>query len=156
MACLLKQQRRLPFIVCQLKETHLVFRLYIWKTELYILYTIQVYPYTYAYTYTYKYKYILPFQTENGSPDVFLLSVYRLHIVKTEVCRLSVCWRRTDGSYPFAHRLNGLNRRVHLWFYNVDCLTVACKRCRLSNLIRWYDGWTLVIQRLCMHCWDYC
>jgi hypothetical protein len=35
-----------------------------------------------------------PFQTENGSPGDFPWSIYRLLIVQTEVCRLSVCWRR--------------------------------------------------------------
>ncbi len=35
-----------------------------------------------------------PFQTENGIPGDFSKSVYRLLILQTEVCGLSVCWRR--------------------------------------------------------------
>jgi hypothetical protein len=70
----------------------------------------------------FSYIYMLPFQTENGSPGDFSLSVYRLLIVQSEVLyvvRLFVD-EETNRSYPFANeisglnRLNGLNGLVHL------------------------------------------
>jgi hypothetical protein len=42
----------------------------------------------------FMYIYILPFQMEYRSPADFPSSVFRLLIMQTEVCRLSVCWRR--------------------------------------------------------------
>jgi hypothetical protein len=41
--------------------------------------------------YIHIYAAILKWKTENGSPGNFLLSVYRLPIVQTGVCCLSVC-----------------------------------------------------------------
>jgi hypothetical protein len=47
-------------------------------------------------------------KTESGSPGDFPLSVYRLLVVQTEVCRLSVCLsvcKRTKGTRRIAHLL---------------------------------------------------
>jgi hypothetical protein len=47
------------------------------------------------------------------------LFVYHLLIMQTEVCRSSVCWWRTNGSYPFATQLNVLQELALLWvLYN--------------------------------------
>ncbi len=67
---------------------------------------------------------MLPFQTENGSAGDFLLSVYRLLIVLTEVCRLSDC-RRRNGSYLFANGPGGLN--------GLNCLNGLVHLCLKEN-----------------------
>ncbi len=52
---------------------------------------------------------MLPLQKEKESPSDFLKSVYRLLIMQTEVCPLSVFfYNETNGNYPFANRLNRL------------------------------------------------
>ncbi len=43
-------------------------------------------------------------QTINGSPDHFPLSVYYLLIVQTEVCHLSICWRRNKRKFSVCKR----------------------------------------------------
>jgi hypothetical protein len=53
-------------------------------------------------------------QTKKGRPGDFSYYVYRLPIVQTEACRLSVCLRRTNGSYPLTNGLNRLNGLAHL------------------------------------------
>ncbi len=48
--------------------------------------------------------------------------------MQTEVCRLSVCWRSTNWSCPFANRLNTLNGLAYLWLhcnYVTICSNVA-------------------------------
>ncbi len=49
--------------------------------------------------------YVLLFQTENGSPGFFFFSIiiYRLLIVQTEVCHLSLCWQRNKRQNGLAH-----------------------------------------------------
>jgi hypothetical protein len=99
-----------PFFVCS-KRTEIaisvssVFRIYksIFHFPYICMYSI-FHLYVFHFPYTSIYTYMLPFQieygtyiyiyTENGSPGDFPLSVYRLLIVQTEVCRLSFCWRR--------------------------------------------------------------
>jgi hypothetical protein len=58
-----------------------------------------------------KYWGILKFyekiKRKTGSPNCLSQSDYRLLIMHEGVCHFSVCWRReTNGSYPFANRLN--------------------------------------------------
>ncbi len=50
---------------------------------------------------------MLPFQTEkNGKPRRFSFIRYRLLIVQTEVCRLSVCLRRNKQKLSVCKRTN--------------------------------------------------
>jgi hypothetical protein len=56
-------------------------------------------------------------QTENGIPGNFPKSVDRFLVVRREGCRLSFVDEETNGSYPFANGLNGLNRLSHLCLY---------------------------------------
>jgi hypothetical protein len=60
---------------------------------------------------------MLPFQTEIESPGHFPKSVYRLLIVQTEVCRLSVFYEETNGNYLFANGLHGLKGPAHLCLF---------------------------------------
>ncbi len=57
---------------------------------------IYIYLYISIYRYLYICLYMLPFQTENGSPDDFPKSVYHLLIVQR---KLSVC-KRTKRNLP--------------------------------------------------------
>ncbi len=59
---------------------------------------------------------MLLFQTENGSPGDFPSSVHYLFTVQTEICHLSV-YEETNGGYPFAYGLNGLNGLADLCIY---------------------------------------
>jgi hypothetical protein len=78
-------------------------------TAAYIYIYIDIYIYLYLYLYLYLYKHMLPFQTKKWKPRRFSFIRYRLLIMQTEVCRLSVCLRRKNRSYPLANGLNGLN-----------------------------------------------
>ncbi len=59
--------------------------------------------------------YMLPFQPDNRKQEPRRFSLIRLLIVQTE--KFAVCPfvnEETNGSYPFASRLNELNRLAHL------------------------------------------
>jgi hypothetical protein len=65
----------------------------------------------YMYVYTYIYIAI-----SNGKSKPRRFSLIRLPFayLTTEICRLSVCWRKNKRSYPLANGLNGLNGLAHL------------------------------------------
>ncbi len=59
---------------------------------------------------------MFPFQTENGSLCDFLNQFTVCSLCK---CKFVVClffYEETNGSYPFANRLNRLNGLAHLCF----------------------------------------
>ncbi len=108
--------------------------------SIYVYMHIDIYTYIYIYIYVCIYStvyiYMLKFQTENGSPGDFPESVRPFLIVQTEVCRLSVCWRRNKRKYPFANTcrlkgLNGLNELAHLWSLIVENIPTSHRKIRI-------------------------
>ncbi len=57
--------------------------------------------------------YMQLFQTKNGSPGDFPLSVYHLLIVKTEVCHLSACLQRKKQKLSICKRTKWTERMNH-------------------------------------------
>ncbi len=64
-----------------------------------------------------------PYQTKNGSPGIFLnpFTICSLYKRKFVICPFAD--EETNRSYPFANRLNGLNRPSHLRLYHY-CIAV--------------------------------
>ncbi len=66
---------------------------------------------------------MLSFQTENGSQAIFLNPFIVCSSCKRKIFICPFVYKETNGSYPFANRLNGL---AHL-FYAVDEIKMKLK-----------------------------